>query len=99
MSGIAQFIGQRGVHELVNWCENGYKFLRNYDSHLSKEFIIPESVKITSIKPSGTVSLLAGATPGVHFPLSAHYIRRVRLGKTSHLIQPLLRAGYDIEDD
>ncbi|CDW79181.1 ribonucleoside triphosphate reductase [Stylonychia lemnae] len=100
MSGIAQFIGTRGVHELVNWCDQGYSYLKKYDSYLSKElFKIPESIKITSIKPSGTVSLLAGATPGVHFPLSANYIRRVRLGKSSHLIQPLLQAGYHIEDD
>lgn len=45
------------------------------------------------------MSLLAGATPGVHFPHSAYYLRRVRLGKTSHLTEPLLRAGYHIEDD
>ena len=45
------------------------------------------------------MSLLAGATPGVHFPLSQHYIRRVRLGKASGLIEPLLRAGYHIEED
>jgi ribonucleoside-triphosphate reductase len=60
---------------------------------------IPESIKITSIKPSGTVSLLAGATPGVHFPHSRHYIRRVRLGKYSNLVKPLLEAGYPIEED
>lgn len=65
--------------------------MRKYDTHLSKNVLnIPESIKITSIKPSGTVSLLAGATPGVHFPLSANYIRRVRLGKTSHLKTPLV---------
>lgn len=30
----------------------------------SARFGIPTSIKTTSIKPSGTVSLLAGATPG-----------------------------------
>ena len=54
---------------------------------------------MTSIKPSGTVSLLAGATPGVHFPHSRHYIRRVRLGKHSNLLKPLLEAGYPVEED
>ena len=54
---------------------------------------------MTSIKPSGTVSLLAGATPGVHFPHSRHYIRRVRLGKHSKLLKPLLEAGYPVEED
>ncbi len=54
---------------------------------------------MTSIKPSGTVSLLAGATPGVHFPHSKYYTRRVRLGKHSNLVKPMLEAGYHIEED
>ncbi|MFS8159720.1 MAG: hypothetical protein ACMG6E_05815 [Candidatus Roizmanbacteria bacterium] len=45
--------------------------MREYDKYLSNfVFQIPESIKITSIKPSGTVSLLAGSTPGIHYPLS-----------------------------
>ena len=100
ISGIAQFISSRGVHKLVQWCDQGYTFLRKYDQHLSNDLLkIPESIKITSIKPSGTVSLLAGATPGVHFPHSRHYIRRIRLGKHSNLLKPLLEAGYPVEED
>ena len=100
MSGIAQFVSERGIDSLVNWCNKGYDFLRSYDNHLSTQVLkVPPSIKITSIKPSGTVSLLAGATPGVHFPLSQNYIRRVRLGKNCHLVEPLLRAGYPIEED
>jgi hypothetical protein len=57
--------------------------LKKVDSVLSKEFNINESIKITSIKPSGTVSLLSGSTPGLHFPHSNHYIRRIRLSADS----------------
>jgi hypothetical protein len=60
---------------------------------------VNESIKLTSIKPSGTVSLLAGATPGVHFPHSTNYIRRIRLAKGSELLKPLEEAGCKIEDD
>lgn len=84
----------------MKWCEKGYTFLRQYDKKMSNEVLkIPESIKITSIKPSGTVSLLAGATPGVHFPISNYYIRRVRLGKTSNLLAPLRKAGFYTEPD
>jgi len=58
---------------------------------------IPRSIKTTSIKPSGTVSLLAGATPGMHYPESRFCIRRMRLAKTSELVEPLRKAGYKIE--
>lgn len=85
--------------ELAKWCNKGYSFLNQYDKHISQEFQIPESIKITSIKPSGTVSLLAGATPGVHFPHSQNYIRRIRLSKNSPLVGKLISAGYPVEDD
>lgn len=97
MSGIAQFVASRGLHELKKWCEEGYKNIEYYDEIYSDWLAIPKSIKKTSIKPSGTVSLLAGATPGVHFPESVFYIRRVRLSKHSDLIIPLKDAGYKIE--
>jgi hypothetical protein len=54
-------------------------------------------IKTTSVKPSGTVSLLAGATPGLHYPESRFYIRRIRLSKHSELLEPLQKAGYKVE--
>lgn len=97
MSGIAQFITSRGIHTLKNWCEEGYKAIERYDDVYSDWLAIPKSIKKTSIKPSGTVSLLAGATPGIHYPENSTYIRRMRLSKHSDLIQPLKDAGYKIE--
>ena len=54
---------------------------------------------MTSIKPSGTVSLLNGSTPGIHFPEDEYYIRRIRFSKSSDLIPALREAGYVIEED
>jgi len=97
MSGIAQFIANRGVGVLQNWMDVGYHHIQKLDIEYSDWMAIPRSIKTTSIKPSGTVSLLAGATPGIHFPSSRYYIRRMRLGKNSTLVQPLKKAGYKIE--
>ena len=99
MSGIVQFLAKRGEDELVWWCDEGYKFLKTFDNQLSEEFGVPASVKITSIKPSGTVSLLAGATPGVHFPISQFYIWRVRLASNSSLLGQLQKKGLPSEPD
>jgi ribonucleoside-triphosphate reductase len=57
MSGIAQFIAGKGIGELHAWCHQGYATLRMTDDDLSSRFAIPHSIKLTSIKPSGTVSL------------------------------------------
>lgn len=97
MSGIAQFVAKRGLGELVRWADEGYAAVQQYDNSFSEWLAIPRSVKTTCIKPSGTVSLLAGATPGMHFPESRFYIRRVRLGATSPLVGPLQAAGYHVE--
>lgn len=97
MSGIAQFIERRGLHELKLWCEDGYESIQRYDRRFSQWLAIPQSIKTTCVKPSGTVSLLAGATPGVHHPEARHYLRRVRIGKTNELVARLRAAGYHVE--
>jgi ribonucleoside-triphosphate reductase len=99
MTGIAQFLTKFGYGNLKLWCEKGYKHLKIYDKSISKRFCVNESIKITSIKPSGTVSLLGGATPGIHFPLSRFYIRRVRVSNKSELLQNLLENGFEVEPD
>lgn len=97
LSGIAQFISYNGIHELKNWLNEGYDYISNLDKEYSDWLAIPQSIKKTSIKPSGSVSLLNGSTPGMHYPESRFYIRRMRLSKTSDLISSLEKAGYKIE--
>lgn len=97
MSGIFQFISERGYQELEQWCDKGYHYLKKKDRFLSQQWSVPESIKLTSVKPSGTVSLLVGATPGIHAPINSHYIRRVRLPTNSSWITPLIKAGYHVE--
>ncbi|MDP2628288.1 MAG: fused protease/ribonucleoside-triphosphate reductase [Nanoarchaeota archaeon] len=98
VSGIAQFINERGIGELKDWLREGYDVVQHYDEIYSDWLTIPRSIKTTSVKPSGTVSLLAGATPGVHYPASEYYLRRVTLAKNSELIEPLKKAGFVLED-
>jgi len=97
VSGVAQFITNRGIHEFKNWLEEGYNTIQEWDKEYSDWFAIPKSIKTTSVKPSGTVSLLAGATPGLHYPESRFYIRRIRISVNSDLVEPLKKAGYKVE--
>lgn len=97
LSGIAQFVTRHGLETLREWCEEGYAEIQKYDTIYSDWFCIPRSIKTTSIKPSGTISLLAGATSGVHYPISQYYIRRVRINSNSKLLPPLIAAGYKVE--
>jgi hypothetical protein len=97
VSGVAQFITKNGMGELQNWLETGYDTIQEWDKQYSDWFAVPKSIKTTSVKPSGTVSLLVGATPGMHYPESRFYIRRMRLSKHSELLEPLKKANYKLE--
>lgn len=79
------------------WLDSTYKALKEYDRQWSKEQGIPESIKLTSQKPSGTVSLLTGSTPGIHPAYAEYYVRRVRVASDHALIQYALDHGYFVE--
>lgn len=99
LSGITQFIAGNGKERLRSWCDAGYDFVRHYDEDISSRWFNTKSIKVTTVKPSGTISLLAGATPGVHYPIARYYIRRVRVADTHELLPCLRDAGYFIEPD
>jgi len=100
LTGIAQFIAKRGgTAELRSLMEEGYRELRKLDGKISDEWQVPRSVRRTTTKPSGSVSLLGGATPGVHHPVSRYYIRRVRISSDSPLLPVMQGAGYRVEPD
>jgi ribonucleotide reductase alpha subunit len=98
-TGIIDAFAKFGRRNMLEWCDKGYKFLRKLDEEYSNFFCVPQSIKITTVKPSGTVSLLAGASPGIHYPHSQYYIRRIRISKESELLNILKDAGYKTEDD
>lgn len=51
-----------GLHNLQRWSEDGYDAIQHYDKLYSDWLAIPRSIKTTCVKPSGTVSLVAGCT-------------------------------------
>ena len=97
VSGVAQFITNRSLGTLKKWLTEGYDELQRLDQVYSDWMAVPRSIKTTSVKPSGTVSLLAGATPGLHYPEARFYLRRVRVANNSPLLKPLSKAGYIVE--
>ena len=98
-SGVVQAFNKHGRREMFTWCDKAYSYVHQLDEEYSDWLCIPKSVRMTSIKPSGTVSLLNGSTPGVHFPEDEYYIRRIRFSKSNTMLDTLAEAGYTIEDD
>lgn len=91
VTGVCQSI------EKIDWLDKCYLKLREFDKIWSKEIGVVESIKLTTVKPSGTLSLLAGSTPGVHPGFSKHYIRRISMSSGDPLIGICKQLGYNIE--
>ncbi len=87
----------QATEEQRSWLKDTYKTLRVFDKEYSKEKNWPESIKLTTVKPSGTLSLLAGVTPGVHPGYAPFFIRRIRIASSSELIPILRKHNYPLE--
>lgn len=48
---------------LGGWLDDAYELLRATDELHSDNLGIPRSVRLTTVKPSGTASLVLGCTP------------------------------------
>lgn len=98
-SGIVENINKIGLREHLRWCDRGYQELKTWDRVYSDWLCVRKSIKLTTVKPSGTVSLLPGKTPGIHYPHSEYYIRRIRISKNSDLASAVRDAGYKVVPD
>jgi adenosylcobalamin-dependent ribonucleoside-triphosphate reductase len=99
MTGVVQAIHKLGYRQFFDWCDRSYAFLQGLDEEFSKWLRVPRSIKMTSVKPSGTVSLLSGATPGVHWDHAPNYLRRMRVSANDPLADICRRSGYSVEPD
>jgi ribonucleoside-triphosphate reductase len=83
--------------EQRQWLKDAYPLLRQFDREYSAANGFNPSIKLTTIKPSGTLSLLAGVTPGAHPGYSQYFIRRIRMAANLDLVDICRQHGYHIE--
>ena len=65
----------------------------------AKKLGISQSVAITCVKPSGTVSQLVDSASGIHARHNPYYIRTVRADKKDPLAKMMHDQGFPCEDD
>lgn len=95
LSGIVDAMEKFGKRKfLIEFCDKGYNRIKNLDEKYSRWLCVPKSIKKTTVKPSGSVALLPGVSPGIHYPHSEYYIRRIEIQKNSPLVERLEAAGY-----
>ena len=98
MSGVANFADRVGLPTLREWMDSGYKTIQQYDEVYSEWLGVRQSIKTTTIKPSGTVSILAGESPGVHWtPGGKYFNRAIRFSNEDPMLPLFFMANYRVE--
>ena len=90
---------------LCNTTEEAIRWLKTMKEHAilvnkvwAEKLGINQSVAITTVKPSGTVSQLVDSASGEHARYSNFYVRTVRADKKDPLAQLMRQQGFPVED-
>jgi len=87
-----QHFKQREQAYLKKWREIVHQTVWDYcDRHQ-----IQRPNRCTTVQPSGTKSLLTGASPGWHPPKAVRFIRRVTFGKNDPVALACIDYGYSV---
>lgn len=100
VSGIADWIDSTNISHVFDVLNVGYEqVVRPYNAQLAKDAGVPVSIRVTTVKPSGSISLLAGVSAGMHHPLDGYVLRRMRVSSQSPVADVLRKAGIPNEPD
>ncbi len=97
LSGIAQWIDQWTLTRCISWMKDGYHLVREKNKEFNTNAGVPPSIRVTTVKPSGSISQIAGVTSGMHFSLYRFSIRRMIVAADHPLVDILSEAGYNME--
>ena len=89
----------KGISDLALILQNLRSMAVNTNKEFAEKFGINQSVAVTCVKPSGTVSQLVDAASGIHARHNPYYVRTVRGDKKDPLTKMMTDTGFPVEDD
>lgn len=97
LSGIADVYDRIGQTQLTRILRLGYNHVRQTNNRLARDAGVPASIRVTTVKPSGSISQLAGVSSGMHFPTFKYAIRRIQVNDRSPICKVLVENGVPYE--
>ena len=79
--------------------EEAAKEAKKTNEEVAKIIGVNKAARVTTVKPSGTSSLVLGTSSGIHAWHNDYYIRRMRLGKNESLYQHLAKNHPELVED
>ncbi|MBC8299558.1 MAG: hypothetical protein H8E55_27705, partial [Pelagibacterales bacterium] len=79
--------------------EEAAKEAKKTNEEIAKLIGINKAARVTTVKPSGTSSLVLGTSSGIHAWHNDYYVRRMRLGKNESLYKYLIKNHPELLED
>lgn len=79
--------------EYFSWWKS---IVKNEITAYCKQHNLKVPIRYTAVQPSGTKSLLVGASPGVHFHKATRYIRRITFRRNDPVALACIDYGYNV---
>jgi hypothetical protein len=93
------WIEAESLAKVTRYLRNGYKIVRDTNKWANGEAGVPEAIRVTTMKPGGTVPKLVGRKSGMMFANFEYMIRRMRIQQNSPIYNVLHAAGVPHEPD
>jgi ribonucleoside-triphosphate reductase len=95
-------VGMTGIGsgKVLNFnLEEAAKEAKKSNEEIAEIIGVNKAARVTTVKPSGTSSLVLGTSSGIHAWHNDFYIRRMRLGKNEALYQYLAMCHPELVED
>ena len=100
LSGTALLTEKIGYSGMIDLLKKGYRKVREINNRVMDMAGVPRSIRVGTIKPSGSISQLAGVSAGIHHPICSRFIiRRIRIAENSELVPFLIKNNINYEKD
>jgi hypothetical protein len=96
---ITGWIHQSSMNRVIKLMRKGYEVVRGTNRIANGEAGVPEAIRVTTVKPGGTVPKVAGRTSGAGYPTFLETLMRVKVAVNSPVYKILKRAGIKFEAD
>lgn len=95
----AYWIETQGLHRITKYLRQGYKAVRVTNRWANGEAGVPEAIKVTTIKPGGTVPKLTGGVGGIGNATFGYTLRRIRVAINNPIVPILKKSKVPHEVD
>lgn len=96
---ITGWIKESSMNHVIKMMRSGYEVVRHTNRLGNGEAGVPESIRVTTVKPGGTVPKVAGKTPGNGFPTFEYTIMNVRVASNAPVVGLLKEANVPYEPE